>query len=94
MTHHRLRFSLPLAREMFSKSRYYIVANIMVMFFTQTDRVMLKLMVDDSSLGFYSAALTCAGCTSFIILAIIDSVRPMIFQNRKISCQKFEQNMI
>lgn len=44
---------------------------------------MLKLMIDSEATGIYSAAATCAGMTSFIFAAIIDSMRPVIFQVAK-----------
>ena len=78
---------------MFSKSKYYILSNIMVMIFGHTDKVMLQLMVDEAETGFYSAALTCATMTSFIFAAIIDSARPVIFENKKISQEKFEDSL-
>lgn len=89
----RLSFSLPRSKALFQKGRYYIVANIMVTLFGQTDKVMLKLMVDDAATGLYSAALTCATMTSFIFAAIIDSARPMIFESKKHGQDKFQQSV-
>ena len=78
------------AKRLFAKSRYYIVSSLMVTIFAQTDRVMLKLMVT----GYYSAAVSCAGMTSFIFTAIIDSARPSIFEGKKIGQEIFERNII
>ena len=89
----RLHFSLPLAKSMLAKSRYYIVSNIMITIFAQTDRIMLKLMIDDASAGYYAAAVSCAGMTGFIFGAVIDSMRPMIFESRKTSNGAFEKNV-
>lgn len=89
----KLSFSLERGKRMFSKSKYYILSNIMVMIFGHTDKVMLQLMVDEVETGFYSAALTCATMTSFIFAAIIDSARPIIFENKKISQKKFEESL-
>lgn len=89
----RLRFSTTLAKELFSKSRYYIVSNMMVTIFAQTDRIMLKLMVDDAAAGYYSAAVSCASMTSFVFAAIIDSMRPMIFESKKADNAAFERNV-
>ena len=66
----------------------------MVTIFAQTDRVMLKLMVNDAATGYYSAAVSCAGMTSFIFTAIIDSARPSIFEGKKIGQEIFERNII
>lgn len=89
----RLKFSPALAKEMLSKSRYYIVSNMMITIFAQTDRIMLKLMIDDAAAGYYSAAVSCAGMTSFVFGAIIDSMRPMIFESRKTDNAAFEKNV-
>ncbi len=75
----KLSFSLTTAKRMFARSKYYILSNMMITIFAQTDRIMLKLMVGDSATGYYSAAATCAGMTGFVFSAIIDSLRPMIF---------------
>lgn len=89
----KLRFSFADAKRMLSKSRYYIVSNMMIAIFAQTDRIMLKLMIDDAATGYYSAAVTCAGMTGFIFSAIIDSFRPMIFDNKKTDERQYENNM-
>ena len=81
------------ARKLLSKSKYYIVSNLMVMVFTQTDKIMLKIMLDDTATGYYSAAVACAGLSSFVFSAIIDSMRPSIFASIKSSQKSFEQNV-
>lgn len=89
----RLSFSWKLFRQLFSRSRYYIVANLMVTVFAQTDRIMLKMMLDETAVGFYSAAVTCSGMTGFVFAAIIDSARPVIFEHAKISASSFEHSV-
>ena len=89
----RLQFSWQVTKRMVSVSRYYIVSSLMVTIFAQTDKIMLTLMVDDAATGYYSAAVACAGITSFVFVAIIDSARPAILESRKISVELFEKNM-
>lgn len=89
----RLRFSSALAKSLLAKGRYYIVSNMMITIFAQTDRIMLKLMIDDAAVGFYSAAVSCAGITGFVFSAIIDSMRPMIFERKKEDNVAFEKNV-
>ena len=93
MGNDKLHFSKATAARMFSKSKYYIISGLMVTIFAQTDRIMLKLMIDDSATGYYSAAVTCAGITGFVFSAIIDSARPSIFESKKYSEQAFKKNM-
>lgn len=89
----KLSFSFPRGKEMFSKSRFYIVSSLMVTIFQQTDRFMLKIMLDDAATGYYSAAATCAGIASFVYAAIIDSMRPTILTAKKKSQADFEKNV-
>ena len=89
----KLSFSWQKARSMFAKSKHYIFSNLMITIFAQTDRIMIKLMMDDASVGYYSAAVACAGMTGFVFSAIIDSARPSIFESKKVNEQAFEKNM-
>lgn len=79
----KLSFSLELGKKMFSKSKHYILSSMMVTIFAQTDKIMLKMMLDESATGYYGAAVTCAGMTGFVFAAIIDSFRPSIFEVQK-----------
>lgn len=89
----RISYSHSVAKEMLQKSKYYIVSSLMITIFAQTDRIMLKLMIDNTSVGYYSAAVTCASMFSFVFAAIIDSMRPTIFEDSKISTEKFESSL-
>lgn len=89
----RFSFSFARAKQMFSRSRYYIVSGLMVTIFAQTDRIMLKMMIDEAAVGYYSAAVTCAGMTSFVFVAIIDSARPAILEKKQNDQAGFEQGM-
>ena len=86
----KLVFSSKTAHYLFSKSKYYIIASMMVTVFAQTDKVMLKIMIDDTSTGYYGAAVACASLASFIFSAIIDSFRTSIFEGKKQDESTFE----
>ena len=88
-----LQLSKSVAKRMFSSGRYYIVSGLMVTIFAQTDRVMINMILGDEATGYYSAAVTCAGLSSFVFQAIADSARPAIFESRKISKKDFELNI-
>ncbi len=90
----KLSFSLKLAKEMLSKGKHFIISGMMVSVFAQTDKIMLKLMISDEASGFYSAAVTCAGMTVFFFTAIIDSMRPVIFKNKKKDPRQYEKNTV
>lgn len=86
----KFSFSFKRGREMLSKSKYYIISGMMVTIFAQTDRLMIKNMIDDTATGYYSAAVTCVGMASFVFAAIIDSIRPVILESKEQSIQSFE----
>lgn len=88
-----ISFSMARAKSLFSVSRYYIIADLMVVIFAQTDRIMLKFMMGNEAVGIYTAACTCAGMASFVFAAIIDSMRPGIFEGMKISQALFEKRL-
>lgn len=90
----RLCFSFARGREMFQRSKYYILSNMMVTVFAQTDKIMLKLMEGKEATGFYGAAVACAGLSSFVFTAIIDSFRPSVFEGRKLGASVFESRLV
>ena len=78
---------------MFEKSKQYILSAMMVTIFAQTDKIMIKLMIDETATGYYGAAVACAGMTSFVFTAIIDSFRPSIFEGQKISDAVYQHRL-
>ena len=90
----KLSVSFGRFRQMFAKSRYFIISSLMVTIFSQTDKIMLKAMISEEAVGIYSAAVTCAGLTSFVFAAIIDSFRPTVFEKKKISKKDYENSLI
>lgn len=78
-----LSFSWTIGKEMFSKSKHYILSSMMVAVLAQTDKIMIKMMLDEAYTGYYGAAVACAGMTSFVFSAIIDSFRPSVFEGKK-----------
>lgn len=89
----KLSFSLGRGRELFAKSRYYIISSLMITIFAQTDKIMLKMMIGDQATGYYSAAVVCAGLTSFIFSAIIDSAKPVVLEAKKIGKMQYENSL-
>lgn len=89
----RVMFDAKVAKRLLSKSKHYIIPDLMVAIYSQTDHVMIKMMLDDVATGYYSAAISCSTFISFIYIAIINSARPMIYENQKISEEKFEKSI-
>ncbi len=89
----RLSFSWTLAKAMLSKSKFYIISTMMTTIFQQTDKIMLKLMLNEAETGYYSVAVTITGMTAFVFMAVIDSVRPTILENKKDNSGNYERNV-
>ena len=89
----KLSFSKELGKEMFNRSKHYILSSMMVTVFAQTDKIMIKLMIDEAATGYYGAAVACAGMTSFVFTAIIDSFRPSIFEGQKVGDDVFKHRL-
>lgn len=89
----RLTFSQNTARKIFSRSKYYILAAMMMVVFQNTDHIMLKIMSGDVENGYYTAAITSATVFQFVYTAIIESARPMILSCKQQGLRDYEKNM-
>lgn len=89
----KLEYSTKVIRCLIKTSKYYVLSNLMVIVFTHTDKIMLKILLDNEATGLYSAAVTCTCMSSFIFSAIIDSMRPLILKNYVKSSIKFKHNL-
>lgn len=90
----RLSVNWDLGRELLARSKYYIIPSLMVMVFQHTDRIMIKLMIGEDETGFYSAAITCIGISSFVFAAVIDSARPVILGEKEHNQELYEKRVI
>lgn len=89
----KLSFSAKRAKDLFSRSKYYIFAALMVVVIQNTDHVMLTTMISETENGFYSAAITSATLAQFVYYAIIDSFRPAIFTACKENHEDYEKGV-
>jgi len=90
----KLSVDWKIAKKLLSQSKYYIIPSLMVMIFQHTDRIMIKLMVGEAETGFYSAAITCIGISSFVFGAIIDTARPVILEARERDQNSYEKAIV
>ncbi len=90
----KLLFSWNLGKRMFAKSRYYIGSGVVLVLFQQIDSVMLKLMSGETETGYYSVASTSVCITAFVFAAVIESIRPSIFESKKNSHKEYENRMV
>lgn len=76
----KLSFSFLRAKQLLYRSYHFIISGIMVIIYLQTDKIMLKHMLDEATVGCYSVATTICTTWIFILTAIIDSCRPVLFE--------------
>lgn len=92
---YRLKFSINMLKQLLLKSRYYIFAGIMTVLYGKViDVVLLGRIVDETSVGYYTAATTICNAWPFVLVAIIDSSSPIIiesFNNKEIFNKKLKQ---
>lgn len=79
----RLSFSRARVRRILARGLPFVAAGIMSAVFASTDRLMLKWMMDESSVAFYSLASTLSVAGSFVLSAVIDSAYPTIVEAHK-----------
>lgn len=76
----RLDFSWDYGKQVLRKSCHFILPSLMVVIYGQTDKIMLKHMISDAEIGYYSTAVSLCSVWCFVLAAIIDSVYPSIME--------------
>lgn len=89
----KISFSGDILKRMYSKSKHYIVAMLMVVVYGRIGSILLTQIFGETENGFYAAAVTCVAITNFVFLAIIDSARPVVLESLKESHEAFEKNV-
>lgn len=74
-------FSITKAKELFSSSYHFILAGLMVSTYASTDRFMLKQLLNEAEVGYYSTAVSVCSAWVFVLSAITDSIYPDILQS-------------
>ena len=87
----KLRFSFSKSKALLSKSVHYILSGMMVVIYGQTDKLMLKQMLNETEVGYYSIGTTISGMWVFVLAAIIDSVYPTILSSFSKSKDEFNK---
>lgn len=90
----KLTFSKEYAKEILKKSYHFIISGLMVAVYNSTDKFMLKQMLSETSVGYYTTAITLASMTSILLNAIIDSLTPGILQEYKSNKEKYIEKNI
>lgn len=76
----KLSFSLSKSKELLSVSCSYILSGLMVAVYGATDKLMLKQMLDEASVGYYALASSISTMWVFLLSSIIESLKPTIMR--------------
>ena len=87
----KLSFSGKKAKELLSISYSYILSGLMVAIYGATDKLMLKQMLDETAVGYYSLAVSISTVWAFILSAIIDSLKPSIMRYHNENKEMYEK---
>lgn len=87
----RLSFSKDYGKELLKKSVHFILPGLMVAIYGQTDKIMLKHMISDAEIGYYSTATSLCNMWCFVLSAIIDSLYPPIMEAFKTDKSEFDR---
>lgn len=73
-----LKFSLDMGKQLLQRSAYFFIAGLLIMVYTQLDKILLGHLSTHQTVGIYIAALTISSMWMFIAHALIESARPLI----------------
>lgn len=79
----RINVDFSLGKKLLKRSYHFIISGIMVLIYTQIDKIMIGQMLDEYQLGLYSAALSVCMLTSFIPDALLTSARATVFSAKQ-----------
>lgn len=79
----RLIFKWNCVIELLKKSYEFILSSLMVVIYAEMDKVMLGEMLGDTAVGLYSVGPKICSMWTFVLSAIINSIRPTIIEAKK-----------
>ena len=85
----KLKVSYSCGQDMLEHSYHFILSGMMVTIYSHMDKIMLEQMLNEAAVGYYTAATKVAQMWSFVLLALINSARPLIISARKQNQQTY-----
>lgn len=92
--HIKLRASWHTVMELLNESKHLILSNLLVMLYGQMDKIMIGRIESSEAVGLYSVAVTICTMWTFVLSAIINSLRPNIVQLRNVDRKAYENRII
>ena len=79
----KLSFSKEYGKQLLKVSKHFILPGLMVSIYAQTDKMMLKHMINPAENGYYSTAVSLCSVWCFLLTAIIESMNPPIMEDHR-----------
>ena len=92
-TKRRLFFSFQCAKRILSRSIYTMISSLLILSYAQADRIIIRTMLGDVAVGYYTAAVVCANASDFVFIAIIDSFRSTIMEAKNKHADNYESTL-
>lgn len=89
----RIKPSIKYIRILLSRSKNLFLSSIIVGIGSQVGTILLKHLMSENMVGYYTSALTCCGILAFIPGSLIDSARPILMETKKRSQQEYLKRM-
>lgn len=86
-------FSKKKAKKMLKLSYPFIFSAVLVTIYGQTDKIMLKTMIGNTSVANYSVAMTLAGAFSIIPVALIEAFQPEIMRYKILDISIYKKRL-
>lgn len=89
----KLRVSVDKAKEILRASYNFVLSGLMVSIYGYTNRIVLKQMIDETVVGYFSVATAVCSMWVFVLQAIIDSMTPTILRLYEENRPKFNKKL-
>ena len=87
----KLSFNILDVKYLVGKSYHLIISSIASTVCCQIDKIMIGKIMNETHLGFYSAAVTIAELWEFVPSAAVNSARPLILSKRESDYKEYER---
>ncbi len=87
----RFSFSWEKGKSLLSKSYHYILSGMMVAIYNQTGKLLLKQMMNEDEVAYYSTAVLICSMWTFVLQAIVDALYPTIIRSFKEDKKLFDK---
>lgn len=74
----KLSISISAGKEILKRSYHFILSGLMATIYSEMDKIMLGQMMNEEAVGYYTAATKIPSMWSFVVMALINSARPVI----------------